>query len=206
MLGRKRPGECVAVRVSCYLGLASYAAGVATILAAIAVNPWFSVWSGALSDMGRVGLPTAWVFNTGLKVAAALAASYAPCLLMAFKKSLTHLAAGVYLTAVANLFLIGAFPEGTKPHWIVSYEFFTLMMAVYALMAPALWVEGLRRHAVVNAALFAAALCGSATLHWPSTAVLELYNIGLMGVWYAVMAHATLARRAVSGRCLIRCV
>jgi len=178
-------------KLTCYLGIVSYVMGVGTIGAAVAVNPWFNVWTDALSDMGRVGLSTAWVFNTGLMLAAVVGMAYAACLIKVFRSSLAHLAAGVYLVAAANLFLVGAFPEGTKPHWTVSYEFFFLMFFTYLLNAPALWLEGLRKHAVINLALFALGLGGSVIINWPSIATLELYNIALMGVWYVTMLHAT---------------
>ncbi len=180
-------------KLTCYLGLVAYVTGVITIGVAIAINPWFNVWNDALSDMGRVGLSVAWVFNTGLMVTAVIAAAYATCLVKVFRNSLTHLAAGVYLVAVANLFLVGVFPEGTKPHWTVSYEFFFLMIFTYLLNAPALWLEGLKRHALVNLALFALGLGGSIVISWPSIATLELYNIALMGVWYVTMFSAVKA-------------
>ena len=148
------------------------------------------MWRGALSDMGRVGLGTAWVFNVGLMISASLGAAYVACLLKAFRGSLTHLATGVYLVAIINLFLIGVFPEGTEPHWTVSYEFFLLMLFTYLLNVPALWLEGLRRHALFNLALFALGLGGSLAINWPSIAALELYNIALMGAWYVTMFSA----------------
>lgn len=181
------------VKLTCYSGLISYVMGVGTIGAAVAVNPWFNVWTDALSDMGRVGLSTAWVFNTGLMTAAIVGMLYVVCLLKVFKGSLAHLAAGVYLVAVGNLFLVGMFPEGTKPHWTVSYEFFFLMLFTYLLNAPALWLEGLRKHALVNSVLFALGLGGSIVISWPSVATLELYNIALMGAWYITMFSAVRA-------------
>ncbi len=185
-------------KLTCYSGLISYVMGIGTIGAAVIINPWFNVWTDALSDMGRVGLSTAWVFNTGLMAAAIVGMTYVACLLKVFKNSLTHLAAGVYLVAAANLFLIGAFPEGTKPHWTVSYEFFFLMFFTYLLNAPALWLEGLRKHAFINLTLFVVGLGGSAIIKWPSTATLELYNIALMGIWYFVMFHAVKAVKLAS--------
>ncbi len=180
-------------KLTCYLGLISYVMGVGTIGAAVAVNPWFNVWTDALSDMGRVGLSTAWVFNVGLMVSAVVGMAYVACLLKVFRNPLTHLAAGVYLVAAANLFLVGAFPEGTKPHWTVSYEFFFLMFFTYLLNAPALWLEGLRKHALINLALFALGLGGSVVISWPSIATAELYSIALMGVWYVTMFSAVRA-------------
>ncbi len=178
-------------KLTCYLGIISYVIGVGTIGTAVAINPWFNVWTDALSDMGRVGLSTAWVFNMGLMLAAVVGMAYVVCLIKVFRNSLAHLAAGVYLVAAANLFLVGAFPEGTKPHWTVSYEFFSLMLFTYLLNAPALWLEGLRKHAAINLALFALGLGGSVIINWPSTATLELYNIALMGVWCVTMFHTT---------------
>jgi len=177
-------------KLTCYLGITSYVMGMGTVGVAMALNPWFSVWTGALSDMGRAWLSTAWVFNTGLMASAVVGMTYVACLLKAFRNSLTHLAAGVYLVAAANLFLIGAFPEGTKPHWTVSHEFFFLMLFTYLLNSPALWLEGLRKHAVINLALFVLGLSGSIVVNWPSVATLELYNLALMGVWYVTMFHA----------------
>ncbi len=180
------------LRPYCLAGIASLALGVLTIAASLIANPWFSVWRGALSDLGRVGLSTAWIFNSGLIASSITASTYVYCLIKSFRKSVTMVSAGIYLTAVAHLTLIAVFPEGTPQHWTLSYEFFLMMYAVYAAFTASLAAEGLGRHALLSASALAAGLIPSVIIEWPSTALLEIYNIAVMGYWYAVMLHATI--------------
>ena len=179
------------VRLSCFLGVISLALGLLTIWISTLVNPWFDVMGGALSDMGRVGLPTSWVFNDGLLTASLIAATYAYCLTKSFRHPASHVAAGIYLVSVTHLTLIALFPEGTIPHLTLSFEFFLMMMFTYLTYSITLWVEGLRTYSILSFLAFATALGGSAGIKWPSTALLELFNVGVMAYWYVMMFQLT---------------
>lgn len=157
----------------------------------MAVNPWFNVFNGALSDMGRAGLGTAYVFNTGLIITSFVGMGYAYCLANVFRRKFGVFSAGVYLVAAFFLLLIAAFPEGTDPHQVVSYAFFLLMDTVMMLYGLALWLEGLKTRGVLSALLSLMALSGSIIIDWPSVAIMELYNVFIYAAWYVLMLSAT---------------
>ena len=179
------------VRLSCFLGIIATSLGLLTIWISTLVNPWFDVMRGALSDMGRVGLPTSWVFNGGLLLTSFVAATYVYCLTKSFRHPASHVAAGIYLVSVTHLTLIALFPEGTRPHLTLSLEFFLMMMFTYLTYSITLWVEGFRTHSLLSFLAFITALGGSASIRWPSTALLELFNVGVMAYWYLLMLQLT---------------
>lgn len=141
--------------------------------------------------MGRVGLPTSWVFNGGLLLTSFVAATYVYCLTKSFRHPASHVAAGIYLVSVTHLTLIALFPEGTRPHLTLSLEFFLMMMFTYLTYSITLWVEGFRTHSLLSFLAFITALGGSASIRWPSTALLELFNVGVMAYWYLLMLQLT---------------
>ncbi len=176
----------------CLLGLGTVASGVVTIATALIVNPWFNVWRGALSDMGREGLPTSWVFNSGFIVTSALGIGFTYCLLKTFREVYMVMASGIYLVSVAHLALIGLFPEGTAPHWALSYEFFLMMYVTIFTYGAAFLFKGLISDGLTALSLGVAGLTASVIWEWPSVAVLELFNAGIIISWYLVMTHAVL--------------
>ena len=179
------------VRVSRFFGVVATVLGLTTITASLSLNPWFNVMGGALSDLGRIGLNTAWVFNNGLLIASFIAAIYVHCLINSFRHPISYVAAGIYLVSVGHLTLIAIFPEGTPYHLTISYEFFLMMITTYLTYSITLWVEGFRAHSILSFLAFATALGGSASVKWPSTALLELFNVAVMAYWYLMMFQLT---------------
>ncbi|MCD6324254.1 MAG: DUF998 domain-containing protein [Desulfurococcales archaeon] len=175
---------------ACFLGLATIVSGLLTIGAAMLANPWFDVWEGALSDMGKVNLPTAWIFNAGLIITSLVGAGFTYCLVQTFRDTYMLVAAGIYLTSMAHLALIGLFPEGTAPHWTLSYEYFLMMYVTFFVYGFGFFLIGLRGHGVAAFSIGVLGLLLSAIISWPSTAVLELFNVAVIGGWYLVVTHA----------------
>jgi len=159
------------------------------IFASILINPWFNVFENALSDLGRVGLENNYVFNTGLILAAITALTYIPSLLDFFKSRISFMSLGIFLIAILHLLLIGVFPEGTKPHGFVSYEFFALMTISLLFIGISLIAEGMSKYGAFFLLLFILSLSGSLLVKWPSIALLELYNIVLYNVGVAVLTY-----------------
>jgi hypothetical membrane protein len=178
-------------RYICITGPLAVATGLITLAISALINPWFDLYRNAFSDLGRIGLQNSWVFNLGLLIASLLGIAYTFCLITSLKHPISHTAAGVYLIGVIHLMLIALFPEGTKPHWTVSFEFFTIMLFTYLAYSPALWLEGFKIPSMISLTLFIVGLSGSALIHWPSTAMLELFNIILMTCWYAIIFPIT---------------
>ncbi len=181
-------------KYTCYGGLLSFAVSYIFIAWSVSVNPWFSLFRNALSDLGRVGLDTAYIFNTGLVLAALISLTYLPCLLAFFNSRIGHMTVGVFLVAVFHLLLIGVFPEGTSPHGFVSYEFFVLMTVTMFLAGVSLIVEGVPKYGFLLVLIFVLSLLGSIIVKWPSIALLELYNIFLYNIGVAVLTYLQITR------------
>jgi hypothetical membrane protein len=147
------------------------------------------VFKNALSDLGRVGLENNYVFNTGLILAALVALTYIPSLLDFFKSRIGFMSLGIFLIAILHLLLIGVFPEGTKPHGFVSYEFFALMTISLLFIGISLIAEGMSKCGASLLLLFILSLGGSLLIKWPSIALLELYNIVLYNAGVAVLTY-----------------
>ncbi len=172
-----------------YSGLLSFATAYVFIIISILINPWFNLFKNALSDLGRVGLENSYVFNTGLILAGLISLTYVPSLLNFFKSRIGCMSVGVFLVAILHLILIGVFPEGTRPHGFVSYEFFVLMTISLFLVGVSLIVERLSRYGLILIMLFLLSLIGSLSITWPSIALLELYNIVLYNVGVAILTY-----------------
>jgi len=177
------------LRISCFLGVVAIAVGWVTIISSIAVNPWFSVTTNALSDLGAITVGNRMLFNVGLAVAGMLSLGYTCCLVNSARNKLGVFAAGVYSLASVHLLLIAVFPEGTGPHWFVSVEFFVLTGVSIPLLGVALIVAGARRHGLMSMLWAVAGFVGSAVVEWPSIALLEIYNLALITAWILTMVH-----------------
>jgi len=95
------------------------------ILTAIYVNrAWWRLTDNAISDLGKVGLPHNWLLNVPLVITAALGIYYASGLLGMARNGVES--AGIWTLTAGFVFLalIGLFPEGTSPHYYVSWGFF----------------------------------------------------------------------------------
>ncbi|MEM2681223.1 MAG: DUF998 domain-containing protein [Zestosphaera sp.] len=177
-----------------YSGLLSFIIAYVFILTSILVNPWFNLFKNALSDLGRLGLENNYIFNAGLILAALTALTYIPSLLNFFKSKIGYMSVGVFLVAIIHLLLIGVFPEGTKPHGFVSYEFFALMTSSLLLIGVSLIIEKLSKYGVLFIILFLVSLGGSLLIAWPSIALLELYNIILYNIGVATLTYLQLKK------------
>lgn len=165
------------------------------IITSILINPWFNLFRNALSDLGRVGLENNYIFNMGLILAALVALTYIPSLLSFFKSRVGYMGVGVFLIAILHLLLIGVFPEGTRYHGFVSYEFFALMTLSLLLIGISLIIEKLIIHGLLLIVIFFMSISGSSLIEWPSIALLELYNIVLYNVGVGILTYLQLKKR-----------
>ncbi|MEO3993976.1 MAG: DUF998 domain-containing protein [Desulfurococcaceae archaeon TW002] len=177
------------IRYLRYSGLLSFMIAYVFIIISILINPWFSFFKNALSDLGRVDLENSYVFNMGLVLAGLISLTYIPSLLIFFRSRIGYMSTGVFLVAILHLILIGVFPEGTSPHGFVSYEFFALMTISLLLVGISLIVERLGKYGFIFIMLFLLSLIGSLFIAWPSVALLELYNIVLYNVGIAILTY-----------------
>ncbi|MEO2152539.1 MAG: DUF998 domain-containing protein [Thermococcus sp.] len=146
-------------------------------------NPWFSFWRNALSDLGGANATSPWIYNAGLMVTSFFVMAFAVYLIStAVNKAQT--VGGAYISVSAIfLALIGIFHEGTKPHVFVSTYFF-----VQFFLGALIYGLGARRNVrVASLVLFALAVIGT-LFKWPSTALLETYEIILVMAFTLLVA------------------
>ncbi len=105
------------------LALLSPIIGLGLVFTSIAISPWFNLWENALSDLGRMGKPSATIFNLGLASSGFLMSStlLIPCL--DNKRKVILFLTGYFLV------LIGVYNESYGSiHFIVSVLFFIGLM------------------------------------------------------------------------------
>jgi hypothetical membrane protein len=161
-------------------------------LASMLRNPWFSLSSMALSDLGGPMAADAWIYNSGLVLSGVLVILYSIALLLLARGKL-QVIGGSYLS-IAGLFLamIGIFPAGTRPHVFVSTYFFVQAFLGVLVLGLAELKEN-RRVALSLIAIFLLSLLGSVA-RWTSVALQEVYEISLLTA-FVVVYNAQLLRR-----------
>jgi hypothetical membrane protein len=172
-----------------YLGIVSGITGWLVILIAIQLNPWFVFTEYAFSDLGGRLASKPWVFNYGMMFTGLLIISYGYYLsIVSSNRVMTLGSVFTVLTGVA-LFLVGRYPTGMAPHFMVSIWFFT-----QGDLSIGAWGLGLLRGenktvAWIFVALSVIGPIGAVLVNWPSTAVLEAYGIVLMNIWVTLMTR-----------------
>ncbi len=153
----------------------------------MSLNPWFSIRSGAFSDLGGPRAYDAWVYNvTGMMVTAVLLMIFS-CSLAALSKNKVETVGSAFLiVASLFLFLIGYFHEGTYPHVFVSEFFFAQSDISIAAFGLGLLLERRKGLGSFSIALAVIAPAMAAALSWPSTAILEAFGIACIELWIVV--------------------
>ncbi|ASI98628.1 DUF998 domain-containing protein [Thermococcus celer] len=138
-------------------GILSPLIALTGIGAAIAINrSWWRLTDNAISDLGRVGLQYNWVMNVPLLITALLAIYYATGLLKEFKNPVTRVGVGIFILGLVFLAGIALFPEGTEPHYWVSWGFFIAGSVGFLIAGIGLWMEGLGKFGLFTVLLFTA--------------------------------------------------
>ncbi len=168
-------------------GLVAVAVGWITIITSIIVNPWFSIFRNALSDLGALGLETRIVFNTGIFAASVLGILYSIYLMTCLRSRLGAASSSIFLIGAIHLTLVSLFPEGTYPHRFVSYEFFILVGVAVFLIGFSLIVEGGRTWGLLSILLSIIGFTSAFIVPWPSVGLLEVFAITLLTAWLVLM-------------------
>ncbi|MDP7975494.1 MAG: DUF998 domain-containing protein, partial [TACK group archaeon] len=155
-----------------FFGAIAVTLPLVSIALAMAVNPWFSVFRGAFSDLGGEAAFDPWIFNCGLVASALFVAAFSLALIRLSRNRLETVGGSFLIVASLFLAMIGIFHEGTYPHDFVSYWFF----AQADLAVGALGAGNLLAHQVgKGVSLLAWSLIWPAVamlVPWPSIATL----------------------------------
>jgi hypothetical membrane protein len=177
-------------RSQLWAGLVAPIVAYSGILTAIYVNrSWWKLTDNAISDLGKLGLPHNWLLNVPLVVTAVLGAYYALGLLEEVRNSVEKAGIWVFVIGLVFLALIGIFPEGTSPHYYVSWGFF--LTAGFGLLIAGVGI-GLSRNREVlyfTVALFiiAWALAFWAMRTFKGVAIPEFIGALAVTVWHYVL-------------------
>ncbi len=150
---------------------------------------WWHLTENAISDLGRVGLPHNYVLNVSFVVASALMiycfSGWEP------KNAVEKVGIITFSVGVAFLALIGMFPEGTTPHYYVSWGFFLISSVGIVVAGVGMGASEERGMAIFSISLFVI-LWGMAIWAMKSfrgVAPAELIgSVGLMAWYYVAMA------------------
>ena len=129
----------------------------------------------------------AWLFSNGMILTGLMTVLFGVYLVhVSFNKPTTVGAAFLMITGVF-LTLIGVFPSGTEPHFIVSVLFFA--QSDLSILAWGIGLMG-EEQDVFGKIFVGMGLLGpvlTAVIPWPSTAAVEAFGIIIMNIWVALM-------------------
>jgi hypothetical membrane protein len=161
------------------------------ILTAIYVNrSWWRLTDNAISDLGKVGLPHNWLLNIPLVVTAVLGVYYALGLLGMARNNIEKAGIWTLIAGFVFLALIGIFPEGTSPHYYVSWGFFLTAGAGILIAGVGMGLSGDSKMLYFTVVLFALAwiLAIWAMRTFRGVAIPEFIGALTITVWhYAVL-------------------
>ncbi|MGC8514719.1 MAG: DUF998 domain-containing protein [Thermoplasmata archaeon] len=172
--------------VMLYFGMISMISAVVWISAAIAINPSFDFYTGALSQLGSPGANSPWVYNVGLMFTSVLLFVFA-CSLLLYSKNRIESAGSSFLI-ISSLFLalIGIYHGGTYPHDFVSLWFFILGDISIITWGIGLILDDRKWSVYVLVLALLASTLGFG-LPWPSSAELETFGTAAIGFWAILM-------------------
>ena len=149
----------------------------------MSVNPWFSIWRDAFSDLGGPQARYPWIYNYGMVVVASLIMIYGACMVGSGLNKFHYVGGSFFMVAGMFLAMVGIYHEGTYPHVFVSQWFF--YQADLSVLA---WGIGSIKAGHRTAGYFEVAIAlggplGADLIRWPSAATLEAYGIALIDVF-----------------------
>ncbi len=178
-------------------GIAAPSIGLTGIAIAVAINhSWWRLKNNAISDLGKVGLPYNWVMNVPLFISAILAIYYAAGLFGEVKNRVFRIGIALFVIGLVFLAGVAVFPEGTKPHYHVSWGFFLAGSVGYLIAGAGLWLEGLRKFGAFTVLLFTseALLAKWAFNAFSGVAIAEFIGIFAITAWHYALLLGVLKR------------
>ena len=169
-------------------------AGIGT---AIFINrSWWRLTDNAISDLGRLGLPNNWVLNVSLIVSALLAIYYAVGLVREVNNTIERTGTGIFILGLIFLALIGLFPEGTGPHYYVSWGFFIFTSIGFLVTGVGMGLSGEKGLAVFSIVLFTV---GWTLALWAKNSFPGIAPAEFVGVFGIIIWHYTVMWKKFRG-------
>jgi hypothetical membrane protein len=178
-------------RSQVYAGLITPLVAFTGIVTAAYINrSWWRLTENAISDLGKLGLPHNWILNLSLIATALLAIYYALGLLKLAENDVEKAGVWVFIFGLIFLAMIGLFPEGTTPHYYVSWAFFIVSAMGIAVTGVGFLLSGRERLGQLSEILVVvgASLALWAKAHYTGVAIAELIGALTIVTWhYAVL-------------------
>ncbi len=177
-------------RSQLYAGFLAPIVAFCGIGVAVYVNrSWWRLTDNAISDLGKLGLPHNWVLNGSLIATAVLGIYYATGLLERSRNGVERAGVWIFITGLAFLAAIGLFPEGTSPHYYVSWAFFITAGLGFLIAGIGALSSGDRSFGWFSVALFLTgwALATWAKAHFRGVAAAELIGAVTIALWHYSM-------------------
>ncbi len=169
-----------------WFGIIAMLSATVWIATAIAINPSFNFYTGALSQLGSPGSNFPWVYNVGLMFTSILLFIFSVALLLYSRNKVEAAGSSFFMIAALFLALIGIYHGGTYPHDFVSLWFFVL--ADFSIFT---WGLGLiihsRKWGSYVLVLAIASTTAAFVLKWPSSAELETFGTASIALWAIIM-------------------
>ncbi len=173
-----------------YAGILAPVVALAGIGVGVFLNrSWWHLTKNAISDLGRLGLRYNWVLNVSLVISAVLAIYYAIGLLGEVKNLIEKAGIVIFIVGLGFLALIGIFPEGTSPHYYVSWGFFVFSSLGLLIAGIGIGLSGEKGLAVFTVALF---ITGWVLATWARNHFAGVAPAEFVGVFGIVAWHYTL--------------
>ncbi|WP_048055871.1 DUF998 domain-containing protein [Pyrococcus sp. ST04] len=146
---------------------------------------WWRITENAISDLGRVGLPYSWIMNGGLIIGGSILFIISIRMTFLDKRTPWKISWFLYSLGMMFLVLVGAFPEGTPPHYYVSWTFFISTFLAVLGTSISLLPEK-RRHGIVGILAF---VLGTSLAIWAmksfrGVAVAETISVTTFILWH----------------------
>jgi len=166
-------------------GMAVPIVAFAAILSSIALSPWFSWYSNALSDLGNYARSSvAIIFNLGLVISGILTVVFGLGIFDDLKGSKPgRVGALVLMMAGAALTGIGIFSEDAgRIHFYVSVAFFSLVPISLLILGPTMIAGGSRKLGALSVIIaFLAAIPWA--FSWEGVAIPETISAAFASAW-----------------------
>lgn len=114
------------LKIGAVSGIALPVVFVTMLMIAISLNPWFSFYRNALSDLGSLKVPTRYVFNCGLILMGLFGILFSLATVRYFESTAMH----ILTVAMTFLIAVGIFPEEYgRVHSIPAALFYVFSLA-----------------------------------------------------------------------------
>jgi len=191
-------------RIAAATGVVAPVLAVGSFVLATVLSPSFT-WAGtALSDMGRPGEPTYWLFNGGLVAAGVVGVPFAHALATTARNAVHRAGVAAFVVAVACMGLVGVLHLPRAGHGAVAvghYLFATVTLVVWGAGDVR---AGDRRRGLATAGLGVGHLAmwvgWGATLAPAYFAVAEAVGAAVFAGWILGTARRLLSRPASPSR------